>query len=52
MKAVSDVEQRLIFAKEAKLRADQEDSTMQFDYSSEKMISSSVQRARPVLDKD
>ena len=52
LKAVSDVEQRLVFAREAKEKADQAESKMAYDYASEKMVSQEVKRARPILDKD
>ena len=48
-KASSEVEQRVLFAKQAKVKAGNEDSQKQFDYAAEKMIVTEVNRGRPIL---
>ena len=51
-KASSEVEQRVLFAKQAKAKASHEDSNKQFDYAAEKMIVTEVNRGRPILQQD
>ena len=51
-KASSEVEQRVLFAKQAKANASHEDSSKQFDYAAEKMVVTEVNRGRPILQQD
>ena len=48
-KASSEVEQRVLFAKQAKAKANHEDSDKQYDYVTEKMIVTEVNRGRPIF---
>ena len=51
-KASSEVEQRVLFAKQAKVKASNENSQKQFDYATEKMIVTEVNRGRPIFQQD
>ena len=51
-KAASEVEQRVLFAKQSKKQADHEDSKKQFDYVTEKMVVSNVNRGRPIYQQE